>query len=85
MNIDNLNKNYDEWKCDVNNYIFKILRKNSEEINDIDYRYYYNNNYEPYIVSVLSVIQSQEFTNGLIYESFVVPFKDKTILVKVEK
>jgi|SaaInlStandDraft_2_1057019.scaffolds.fasta_scaffold544471_1 hypothetical protein len=85
MNIGALNKNYDEWKDKVNNYIFKILRKKSEEINDIDYRYYYNNNYEPYIVSVLSVIQSQEFTNGLIYESFVVPFKDKTILVKVEK
>ena len=85
MNIGCINKNYDEWKEKVNKYIFKILRKNSEEINDIDYRYYYNNNYEPYIVSVLSVIQSQEFTNGLIYESFVVPFKDKTILVKVEK
>jgi hypothetical protein len=84
ININNYIEEYNKWKYKVNSYIYKILRKNSEEINDMDYRYYYNNNYEPYIVSVLSIIQSEEFSKGVIYESFVIPFNNKTILIKVK-
>ena len=83
--MNNYKNNYNLWKNKVNNSIKKILHKDSDEINDIDYRYYYNLNYDPYIVSVLSILQSKEFTEGLIYESFIIPFKNKTILVKLKK
>jgi len=77
-------KNYKLWKTTVNKYIKKILHKDSDEINDIDYRYYFNLNYDPYLVSILSILQSREFLDGLIYESFIIPFKNKTILVKLK-
>ena len=72
-------KEYEDWKFIVNKYIYNFVKKESQDINDIDYRYLYNNNYHPYLAAIVAVLNSREFKENKLFESLIIP-TDKLIL-----
>ena len=73
---------YKKWKNEVNKYTNNIVKKNTEDMYDIDYRSLYNRKYHPYLTAVIAVLQSKEYKKGEIYESFIIPTDKMIFLIK---
>lgn len=82
MELNYLLNDYDIWKKQVNKYTLKILNKYTDDLPDLDFRYFFNKLYHPYLVSILCILQSNEFRNGKIFNSFIIPINNKIILIK---
>ena len=73
---------YKKWKSQVNIYTFNILGKYTDDLLDLDYRYFFEKMYHPYLMSILVVIQSEDFKKGNILNSFIIPIENKVIFIK---
>lgn len=82
MELNYLLNDYNEWKKEVNKYTLKILHKYTYDLQDIDFRYFFDKLYHPYLVSILCILQSEEFKKGEIYESFIIPIDNEIIVIK---
>jgi hypothetical protein len=76
---------FKEWKDHVNKYTFNILGKYTDDLSDLDYRYFFKKMYHPYLMSILTILQSDEFKNGKILNSFIIPMENQIILIKYNK
>lgn len=83
MNKQNsIGDNYDLWKAVVNSYVYKIIRTRTDDI-PIDLKRLYKKNYHPYTAAVLVILKSNEYKTNKIYNSFVIPYESKLIIVEL--
>jgi hypothetical protein len=72
---------YNIWKAVVSSYVYKIIRTPVDNIN-IDLFKLYLNNYHPYTSSIIAVLRSDEYKQGKIYCSFIIPYENEIVIVE---
>ena len=78
---------FNDWHGMANDYTNRIIgqRIYQTNISAHDIVTMYLNGVHPYFAAVKAVVSSDEFRKGKIYESFVIPKKDATCLIRVIK
>ena len=78
------NQDFLLWKANVSSYVFKIIKRLPEEIN-IDIKNLYKENYHPYVAAVMLVLESVEYKKNVFYHDFVIPYRNKVVIVNKTK
>jgi hypothetical protein len=75
-------KDYLFWRSQVFNYLFKIIRKIPNDFDNIELETLYEDNYHPYVACVMCILESKDIDTKKIYESFVIPYENKIVIVE---
>lgn len=76
-------ESYQDWKALVTRYTIDITRKHPSRLAKVDLKKMFDNRVHPYFAAVKIIVRSRVFSQGRIYQSFVIPKKDKVVLVRV--
>jgi hypothetical protein len=75
---------FSSWCNTVDKYMTRIINKGlSKKTDYANLRKQYNEHIHPYYASIKEVLKTQQFLYGEFYESFVIPYPDKLMLVIV--
>lgn len=75
---------FSSWCATVNKYMVRIINKGLTRKTDYEnLRKQYEQQIHPYYASIKEIINTRQFLHGEFYESFVIPYPEKLMLVIV--
>jgi hypothetical protein len=75
---------FSSWCNVVNKYMIRIINKGlSKKTDYANLRKQYESQIHPYYASIKEILKTPQFIYGEFYESFVIPYPDKLMLVVV--